>query len=168
MQTLDVISVNIWQILISLANLTIIFLIVKKFLWKPVKKTLAKRQATLDEQYDNAQKAQESALEAQKEWDEKLKSADDEANSIIKIAADKANRRSEQIIDEAKDKANDIINRAEQEAELEKRKAQEEVKREIISVSTALTEKMLDREIKTEDHRKLIDSFIEEMGESDD
>ena len=32
MPTLDVVSVNLWQILISLANLIIIFLIVKKFL----------------------------------------------------------------------------------------------------------------------------------------
>ena len=33
-QTLDVISVNIWQILISLANLLLIFLILKKLLWR--------------------------------------------------------------------------------------------------------------------------------------
>ena len=45
MQTLDVISVNIWQILISLANLTILFLLFKKFLFKPVKKVMEKREA---------------------------------------------------------------------------------------------------------------------------
>ena len=33
MQTLEIISVNLWQILISLANLLIIFLILKKFLY---------------------------------------------------------------------------------------------------------------------------------------
>ena len=45
MPTLDVVSVNIWQILISLANLVIIFLIVKKFLFAPVQRMLAERQA---------------------------------------------------------------------------------------------------------------------------
>ena len=35
-QSLDIISVNIWQILISLANLLIIYRILSKFLFKPV------------------------------------------------------------------------------------------------------------------------------------
>ena len=35
LQTLDIISVNIWQILISLINLLIMYLILKKFLFGP-------------------------------------------------------------------------------------------------------------------------------------
>ena len=46
MPTLDVISVNIWSILISLCNLLILFFIIKKFLYKPVRKMLAERQWT--------------------------------------------------------------------------------------------------------------------------
>ena len=42
MQSLDVISVNIWQIVISLANLALLFLLLKKFLYQPVKRMLAK------------------------------------------------------------------------------------------------------------------------------
>ena len=48
-QSLDVISVNLWDILISLANLLILFILVKKFLFKPVKKVLEKRQSEIDE-----------------------------------------------------------------------------------------------------------------------
>ena len=53
MQSLEVISVNVWQILISFLNLTILFLIVKKFLFKPVNNMLAKRQSELDEKYND-------------------------------------------------------------------------------------------------------------------
>ena len=49
MQSLDVISINIWHILISLCNLILLFLVVKKFLFKPVKNLLASRQAELAE-----------------------------------------------------------------------------------------------------------------------
>ena len=49
MQSLDVISVNIWQILISLCNLVILFLILKKFLFKPVQKVTQTRRAELDD-----------------------------------------------------------------------------------------------------------------------
>ena len=49
MQNLDVISVNIWAILASLANLLILTLIIKRFLYKPVKKILDTRRAAIDE-----------------------------------------------------------------------------------------------------------------------
>ena len=40
MQNLDVISINLWQVLISLCNLLLLFLILKKFLYQPVRKLL--------------------------------------------------------------------------------------------------------------------------------
>ena len=47
-------------------------------------------------------------------------------------------------------------------------KATEDIKREIVEVSGALAEKMLEREINTKDHQSLIDSFIEKIGDDDD
>ena len=49
-ESLDVISVNIWHILISLINLVLMFLLVKKFLYKPVKKMMKERQDAVDRQ----------------------------------------------------------------------------------------------------------------------
>ena len=43
MQNLEVISINFWQMLVSLANLLILFLILKKFLYAPVLKALDQR-----------------------------------------------------------------------------------------------------------------------------
>ena len=72
MQSLDVISVNIWQILISLCNLVILFLILKKFLFKPVQKVTQTRRAELDDIYSEAKAAQSRADMNEKEWSEKL------------------------------------------------------------------------------------------------
>ncbi|MDD6276212.1 MAG: hypothetical protein PUB20_05275 [Clostridia bacterium] len=55
MQNLDVISINIWQILISLCNLLIIFLLFKKFLYARVRKFVDQRKANIDEQYAEAE-----------------------------------------------------------------------------------------------------------------
>ena len=55
MQSLEVISVNFWQILISLLNLLILFLLFKKFLFKPVNNMLAKRQSEIDAKYEEAE-----------------------------------------------------------------------------------------------------------------
>lgn len=167
MQSLEVISVNIWDILISLLNLLLIFIIFKRFLYKPVRKVLDKRKAAIDAQYSAADEAKKSALSDKELYEEKLRSAEDEADEMIKSAAVTADRRSAKILDDAKVKADGIVRQAQSEAELEKRKAADEIRREIADVSALLTEKMLEREINENDHREFIDSFIEGIGEDD-
>lgn len=168
MQTLDVISVNLWQIVISLLNLLILFLILKKFLYKPVRNVLAKRQSEIDTQYASAAKAEQDALADKEAWARKLSGAQSEADALIQGAAENAARRGDRIVADAKEKAYGIITRAENEAELEMKKAQESIRREIVDVSAALTEKLLGREINEQDHRSLIDSFIEKIGDADE
>lgn len=168
MQTLDVISVNIWQMLASLANLVLLFLIVKKFLYKPVKKMLEDRQSTIDNEYSQAVAAKEQALVSQKEYEEKLQGAQEEADSVIKNAVAIAGQREKDIISKAKEEADSIRRQAKEDAELEHKKAEESIRKEIVEVSSALTEKMLEREVNEEDHKKFIDSFIEGIGEEDD
>ena len=165
MQSLEVISINLWQILISLANLVILFLIVKKFLFKPVKKVLAQRQDVMDAQYSAAQEAQAQALADKDAWEHKMQSAKAEADAIMKDAASKAQIRGDRIVSDAREKADGIIRQAQTAAELERKKAEDGMKKEIVDVSAALAEKMLGREINAQDHRDMIDSFIEGLGE---
>ncbi len=166
MQNLDVISVNIWQILISLINLVLLFLIIRKFLYQPVKNVLAKRQSELDKQYEAAEEASRAAEESRAKWEETLSGAKAQADEMIEQAAQMAKWRGETIVDEAKSQAAGIVRQAEQEAELERQKALDDIKREIVEVSGALSEKVLEREINEDDHRALIDSFIEKIGEN--
>ena len=168
LQSLEVISVNLWDILIALLNLTLLFLLVKKFLFKPVKKVMAKRQDEVAERYDEASQAVSEADAKKKQWEEKMEGAEEEAASIITSATEVAKNRGEKIVSDAKQRAEYIVAQAQNEADLRHKKATEDIKREIVEVSGALAEKMLEREISTKDHRNLIDSFIEKIGETDD
>jgi len=167
MQTSEIISVNLWQILISLANLVIIFLILKKFLFAPVQKVFRQRQSTIDSDYAAAEEAKTRALADQAEWEQKRQDAHRQAEELIKAAGVTADRRSDEILAEARERAVAIVEQAEAEAELERKKADAVIRHEIVEVSAQLTGKLLEREIRPEDHRSLIDSFIEEMGEDD-
>ena len=167
MQSSEIISVNLWQILISLANLVILYLLVKKFLYDRVKKVLEDRKNSVDSRYSEADKALENAEASKKSWDEKMSGAEAEADRIIQEATDAASGRSERIVAEAQERAGYIMRQAEAEADLERRKAQEDMKQQIVDVSTALAEKIIGREINPEDHQHLIDQFLDEIGESD-
>ena len=168
MQSLDVISVNLWQIIISLANLTILFLILKKLLFKPVQNVLRQRQQTLDSKYEIADKSIAEAEENKKAWEEKLRDAEEEADNIIRTASEDAKNHSSRIVADAKKHADSILRQAQNSAELERRSAEEDIKREIVDVSAVLTEKILGREINMQDHRAMIDSFIAGIGDGDD
>ena len=165
MQTLEVISVNLWQILISLTNLLILFLLFKKFLFGPVNSMLAKRQSEIDARYDAADKAVQAAQEDKLLWDEKIGTVKAESDDIIRKAQESAKRQGESIVTKAKEQADGIIRQAEAQAELEMKKAHEDIKNEIADISTALAEKILEREVNSDDHRDLIESFIEKIGE---
>jgi len=164
-ETLDIISVNLWQMAASLLNLLLLFLIIKKFLYNRVKKMLQDRQNTIDGNYEAAEKAKEEALSEKIAYEEKIKDAKEEAAQIIKSATNTAELRGERIVAEAKEKADGIVRRAETEAELELKKAEDRIKQEIVDVSALLAEKMLEREIKADDHKAMIDSFIDGIGE---
>ena len=113
-----------------------------------------------------AAEAEAIACRNRSEWEEKRATAEATADEILREATDLAQRRAAQIVENADEKAAGIIRRAESEAELERKKATEGIKREIVDVSSALAGKMVGREIDPEDHRDLIDSFIDKIGDS--
>ncbi len=166
MQNLGIISVNIWQILISLANLTILFLLLKKFLYKPVLKMLDQRRNQIDSDYADANAAKQNAEAKDAELTERLAGAKTEAEGIVKEAADAAKMRGDKIVEQARATADGIIRQAEEDAELERRRVGETIKQQIVDVSTALAEKMLEREVNADDHKALIDDFIGKIGEN--
>lgn len=165
MQSLEVISVNMWQIIISLTNLLILFLIFKKFLFKPVNNMLAKRQSEIDAEYEAASEAKRIAEEDKLLWDEKIGTVKQETDEMIKKAQNSAKRQSEAIVLKAKETADSIVSQAQNQAKLEIKKAEDGIKKEIVEVSAALANKLLEREINADDHRSLIDSFIEKIGD---
>ncbi len=163
MQSLEIISVQIVNILISLCNLVVLFLILKKFLYEPVRKMLAARQAAVDTQYAEAESARDDALALKDKWQNKMDAAESQAEVIVKKAVESANRQSTAIIDESREQAGRIVRQAKNDAALERSRVEAEIREQIADVSVALSEKMLGREINGEDHRVLIDAFLDEL-----
>jgi F-type H+-transporting ATPase subunit b len=165
MQDLDIISINIWHIVISLANLVILFLILKKLLFKPVKKIVEQRRKELDEEYSKAEKTQAEADAIKAEWEGKMATAEAEADKIISDAVERADSRNEVMLYESREKADQIIRKAKADIERERKDARETIKKEIVDVSEALSEQIIGREINMDDHRDLIDRAIDRIGE---
>ena len=166
MGNLQIVSFNLWQVLISLANLTLLYMGLKKILYKPVKAVLENRKAAIAKTYEEAEAYRTSANAAREEYAAKLATAHTTADEIIHDATVLANRRGEKIVADAHQKADEIVRQGEMEASMEKKKAMETIRQDITDVSAAMTEKLLGREMSAEDHRSMIDEFLKGVGDS--
>lgn len=166
MQSLEIISINIWQILISLCNLLILFLVLKKFLYKPVMKVMAERQSKIDTQINDAKQDRTAAEAMRAEYEEKLEKAAAEGDQIIKNAVQRARTQEEEILKSANDSAARTLKRAEEQVELERRKAVNQLKDEVSGMAVDIASAVIEKNLTAEDNKALIDKFIENLGET--
>ena len=164
-QSLDIISVNIWQILISLINLLILFLMLKKFLFKPVQKIMAARQAQVDQVYEDADKRLQSATQMKQEYEQRLSNARDEADTLVKNATVTAQKRGDQLMSEAQQQASRLKQKAEEEIEQQKKQMLNEVRQDISELAVDIASKVIEREIKQGDYDAFVDEFIRNVGD---
>ncbi len=160
---LELISLNIWHIVAAILNLLILVAIVKKFLFAPVQRVMAERQSQVDTLYSDAEAAKSAAEADRAVYEEKLAGAEKEAEEVLRRAAVRADRISEEILADANAKAAEKLKKADADIAQEKKKAVNEIKDEISGMSMDIAEAVVGREIKEEDHKALIDSFIDSL-----
>ncbi|MEG3030214.1 MAG: F0F1 ATP synthase subunit B [Oscillospiraceae bacterium] len=158
-------TIDKWTLLFTWVNMFIMFMIIKKLLFKPVLKILEQRKEQIENMYTEASTATDNAIKMEKDYTEKIALSKDEAGEIIKTATLTAQRREAEILAEAKEKADALTQRAQVEIEQEKKKAYGEIKGEIAEISVAIAAKLVEREINAKDHEALISQFIENVGE---
>ena len=165
MQSLDIISVNIWQILLSLANLLIMFLILKRFLFKPGQKVFDTRKEEVDTMYAQANESRSQAEDMKREYETRLAAAREEADGLVRSAVQTAQKRSDAIVAEASSQASHLKQKASEEIAQERRQMLQDVRGEISDIAVSIASKVVEREINAQDHQDFVDDFIRNVGE---
>lgn len=166
MQVQELVTIVPWNFVATICNLFIQVYLIKRFLFKPVNEMLAKRKAKADAEIQDAVKAKNEAEAMKTEYEQNMQAAKSKANDILMTAQKTAAIQSEEILRDASAQAAAIKSKAEADIEQEKRKAVNEIKDEIGSMAMEIAGKVIEREISEEDHAKLIDEFITNVGEA--
>ena len=159
------VGVNFWTALFILLNTLIIFFVAKKFLFGPVMKIIADRQQEIDDMYAQAETSRDTAEKLQSEYEEKLSEAAATSERLVKEATVRGQAKEEEIIRQANERAEAIRAKASADIAQEKKKALNDAKDEISVIALAIAGKVVGRELDANDQSKLVDSFIEELGE---
>ena len=161
----ELVGIVPWTFIAQICNLFIQIYLIKRFLFKPVNKILEERRALANAEIDSAVKEKTEAIAMKTEYEQNMAEAKTKANEILVSAQKTASIQSEEILREANAQATAIKAKAESDIAQEKRKAVNEIKDEIGGMAMEIAGKVIEREIKENDHKKLIDDFIVNVGE---
>ena len=159
------IGINFWTALFVLLNTLLLLYVATKFLFVPVKNMIDSRQKEIDDMYAAAGDAQAQAEAMQAEYQQKLSAAQVTSERLVKEAMARGQAREEEIIRKANADAAAIMDKASADIALEKKKALNDAKDEISGLAMAIAGKVVGRELSDADQSKLIDSFIDELGD---
>lgn len=159
--TLD--SQFVFSIIVQLINTCIMCFVLAKLLYNPVLNFLNARKERIASQIDEANKMLNEAKTLKMQYELKLEDIETERANILESARAAATKNSQQIITQAKEEADTIKNRAHLDIEREQEKAKAEVKKQIIDVSTAISEKFISAKITEAEQEMLVEQTIRDL-----
>jgi F-type H+-transporting ATPase subunit b len=162
----EFLGINLWTALFTLLNTLTVIYVGTKFLFKPVMDIIAQRQTEIDEMYAEADQAKTNAAAMEAEYKQKLSAAQDTSERMVKEAVARGQNREEEIIRNANAEAAAILDKAAADIAQEKKKAINDAKNEISDLALAIAGKVVGRSLDGQDQAKLVDEFIDALGDA--
>ena len=148
----------------TIVTFFIVLAILKWKAWGPLINALDKREEDIREALASAEKARQDAEKASSEYEDMMKKARVEAQQIVADGKAAGERVKNDIESAANDKANEIIEKAKAQIDAERRKAIQEIKSSIVDLSMDAAAKVIERNLDSDDNRKLVDQALEGIG----
>jgi len=157
------ISINATLIL-TIFNFILLIFVLKAILFKPMMKYLDERANKIDESLRLAEENKKRADDMKIEHDQIIMEARTKSSEIIEAATSNAARESREIVSEARVKAQNTVESAKDEILMVAERIKQDLRREVASMTVSLAGKVLEREIKEDDHKELIKKSLDVMN----
>jgi F-type H+-transporting ATPase subunit b len=149
---------------ITIINIIILTLILRKVLFKPVTKIMADRAQRVQDSIDQAEKDKADSRGLLEQYQNKLKNADAEAEKIVKTARESAEQEARQIVTSGKAEAQALTEAARRQIESERQAAFARFKLEAAALVMAATAKLVQREISGDDKNRYVTMLLDELA----
>ena len=160
----SLVTVNPVTLIAQICNLFLQMFLVKVFFLDKIKAILDARREAADKEITDAKTAKEEAMVIKATYEQNMLESKAKAEKILQNAQQNAAVRGEQIISDAQKTAVAMKQKAEAEIAQEKKRALNDAKNEISEIAMAIASKVVGRELTADDHAKMVDSFIDELG----
>ena len=153
-----------WNIVWTIVNILVLFLLLKHFLFKPITEMMESRTAEIKNNLKDAEDQKQKASELTAQYEEKLRGAHAEAAQIVSEARQRGQREYDAILKTAGQDAQKEQERARADMEREREEMLRGVQENVTELVLLTASKLSQKELDEESDRKLVDSFLSEAG----
>jgi len=145
-------------------NVVVLFLLLRTFLYKPVRKFMQDREAKFAREREQIDESRILADSLKAQYELSMKNAKLEAEKIAEAKLRSAEHEADDLRKKAKQDAQVLLTDAMAQAVTERDGLLTELKSQTAELAVDIAEKILEREVKPEDHQRVIDSFFDKIG----
>ena len=156
--------VHPFWVLVSIVNFLVILFLLGRYLWGPINRVLAERAEKIREGLAMAESARAEREKIRQEADRLLADARRQAAEIAERSTAAAEAAAADIRNQAKQEAERIRERGRADAQQLHDQALVQLRSEVANMVVLAASRVLQREIRPEEHRALIERSLEQVG----
>ncbi len=154
------VGLMVWTLLVF--GITMVLL--ARLAFPRISEALERRQKTIEDSIDSAQRTREEAEKLLAEYRERLKAAREQSEEIVQRARQSAESHEQEAKEQAQRIAAEAARRAEHEIEMATERAIDGIRREVAELTIMATEKVTRKTLDDDDQKRLV---AEALGELD-
>jgi len=160
---MEALGIDLKLFIAQIINFVILFLVLSKFLYKPIVKMLSDREQKICKGLKDSENAEKCLGQAKADSDKIKNDAYKEADKIISESKKEADEKATSIVKKANDQADKILKNANDEASLAKERALKEAKKELSNVVVMALDKIVGQDLDNSTKEKLTEKAIKEL-----
>jgi F-type H+-transporting ATPase subunit b len=161
---MEVLLPKVPEIFVSLISFLVLFFVLARFAFPPITNMLDKRAETIRESLDRAEETRVEAERLLDEYKVQMAEARAEAAKVIEQGRMIAEKMKDDIVAKANEESANMLVKAKESIEGEKKAAMAELQRSVADLSVQVAGKLIGEKLSADEHAKLIERYIAEVG----
>ena len=166
MQIVDILGLlvpDVWTALTQHCASAVLFFLMYKLAWKPVRKILDQRSEYEHSKLAEAEVLQKENAELNEQAKKAILDANKEAEAIVRSAREEGITVRDELVEQGRQQSKQLLENARRDMELQRSKMMEQMHEEIVDAALSATEKMLQSKISADTEKADIDAFVKEV-----
>jgi len=152
-------GLSIWTTVVFV----LLVLVLGKFAWKPLLKTLQDREKSIRDSLEQAERARAEAAELLKQNERNMARADEEYQKIVREAKVFGEKMKDDIVNKARQQADHQLQSAKEELQRDVDAAKQKLRSEVADLAVNAAGKILDETLDDARHKKLVDKVLGQL-----
>jgi len=145
-------------------NFIVLALLLAKFAWKPIVKSIDERERKIAADIAGAKEANEQALKIKQDLQAQFDDIAKESLAKLQAASALGERQKEKIIEEAQAQAHNLLETAREQIKADTDKAARELKKDMVDIAMLAVKKVIGKEADSKTNAQMVEDFLKDAS----